>query len=536
MPRPMSDLPDRDPPPGITRRRAIAAGAGVAGALATGPLLNQGALARDRKKPVARDGSFDWGVSAGFPLPYGVVLWTRVGGLDRTSRVTLEVARDRGFRKVVHRSKVLAEKNRDYTVHARVRQLRPHTEYFYRFATRNSESRVGRFRTAPPRKSDQPVRIGFFSCQAWQAGYFNAHSGLAAEQDLDLVICLGDYIYENATYSGARTDDTGTNGDGDCQTFPEYRDKYRFYQSDPQLQEMHANHAFVAIWDDHEVEDNYAGDKASSAAEEGMTNAGEARRVPIAKRQRNGYKAFFEAMPRIQRNGDPNRIYGKAELGQMADLYMLDQRQYRAQQPCNDGFFTPCIDSGQPRDYLGPRQLGWLKNRLARTESRWKVLGNQLMLMAFDVAPGVPVVQDSWEGYQAERRELTDHIVGQGVDNVVALTGDIHTFFAGTVTNTGRIGGTPAATEFVGGSITSLGVKETLAPVPVENLEAAVQAVDPHMVYADFDRRGYGVLTLDAEKATCEFKTADTLSEGGATELLASFEVSAGELDVRRTD
>jgi alkaline phosphatase D len=220
----------------------------------------------------------------------------------------------------------------------------------------------------------------------------------------------------------------------------------------------------------------------------------------------------------------------------MADLYMLDQRQYRDQQPCGDAFFTPCGESTAPRDYLGPQQLGWLKNRLARTDKRWKVLGNQLMMMAFDVAPGVPVVQDSWEGYQAERTELTEHIVGEGVDNVIAVTGDIHTFFTGTVTTTGRIGGTPAATEFVGGSITSLGVKETLAPVPVQNLEAAIVANDPHMIYADFDRRGYGVLTLDQDKATCEYKAADTLTEGAPTELLASFEVPAGSLDVQRTD
>ena len=531
------ELQEAGSPPRLTRRRALTVAGATAAAASLGPLTNQAALARERRKPIARDGAFDWGVAAGFPLPRGVVLWTRVGELDRSSRVTLEVARDPGFRRVVHRSRETARRGRDYTVHARVRRLRPRTEYYYRFSTRNSESRVGRFRTAPPRKSDVPVKIGFFSCQAWQAGYFNGHAGLAAEDDLDLVICLGDYIYENATYEGPRTDATGTNADGDCQTLGEYREKYQLYQSDPDLQEMHAKHAFLSIWDDHEVEDNYAGDQASPAAEDGRTNPGEERRVSIAERRRNGYRAFFEGMPRIQRKGDPNRIYGRAELGRMADLLMLDQRQYRDQQPCGDAFFTPCPDSNAPgRNYLGRRQMEWLKRRLAGTDARWKLLGNQLMLMAFDVAPGVPVVQDSWEGYGAERAELANHIVDAGVEDVVALTGDIHTFFAGTFTSSGRIDGRPAGVELVGGSITSLGVKETLGGAPVDLAEPGIIANNPHMVYADFDRRGYGVLGLDTDKAVCEYKApATALERGSPVSRLAAFEIEAGSKDVQRT-
>ena len=519
----------------LTRRRALAAGAATAAVAAAPPLVNRAALARERRRPIARDGSFDWGVSAGFPLPRGAVLWTRVGELDRSSKVTLEVATDRGFRHVVHRSKRVARRGRDFTIHARVRHLQPHTRYYYRFHTRNSRSRVGRFQTAAPRRSDQPVRIGFFSCQNWQAGYFNAHRGLADEGDLDLVICLGDYIYENGTYPGPRTDTTGVNGDGDCQTFHEYRQKYRLYQTDEDLQRMQAKHSFLSIWDDHEVEDNYAGNRPSSAAEPGKTNPGEPRRVPMAERKRNGYRAFFEAMPRLQRNGNPNRIYGRAQLGQMADLLMLDQRQYRDQQPCGDAPFTPCPEGGAPRDYLGRRQMDWLKRSLTRSDSRWKILGNQLMLMAFDLAPGVPVVQDSWEGYQAERAELTNHIIDRGVENVVAITGDIHTFFTGHFTNTGRVDGTPAGVELVGGSVTSLGVKETLGGAPIENFEEAIRVNNPHMIYADFDMRGYGVLSLYKNRAVCEYKApATALEKGSPVKRLAAFEIPAGSTDVEQ--
>lgn len=523
---------------GLTRRQAIGAGAATVGAATLAGPTNWAALARERRRPIARDGAFDWGVSAGLPLPRGIVLWTRVGGLDRSSRVTLEVARDRGFRRVVHRSRRLADKSRDYTVHARLRRLKPHTEYFYRFTTRSSRSRIGRFRTAPPLSSSEPIRIGFFSCQAWQAGYYNAHGGLADEADLDLVLCLGDYIYEDATYHGPRTDTTGDNGDGDAQRLREYRQKYRLYQSDRQLQRMHAAHPFVAIWDDHEVEDNYAGERPSSAAAEGQTNYGAPRRVSMARRRANGYRAFFEAMPRIRRKGDPDRIFGRVRLGRMADLFLLDQRQYRDPQPCGDAFFTPCPTSNAPgRNYLGRRQMSWLKDRLERSGARWKLLGNQLMLMAFDVAPGVPVVQDSWEGYGAERTELTSHIVEREVEGVVALTGDIHTFFAGRATTTGRIGGTPAAVELVGGSISSLGVKETLGNAPVDNLGEAIRANNPHMIYSDLVKRGYGVLSMRRNEAICEFMAPTTaLRRGAAVNRIAAFRIPAGRVELERIE
>jgi alkaline phosphatase D len=523
----------------LTRRRALGAAATGAAGVAVGGLTNHAALARERRLPVARDGSFKWGVSSGLPTPRGIVLWTRVGGLDRSSRVTLEVARDRGFRRTVFERRVNARRNRDFTVHAIVRDLKPQTEYFYRFSTRNSSSRIGRFRTLPPPDSNEAVRIGFFSCQNWQAGYYNAHTGLANERDLDLVICLGDYVYENATYEGPRKDKTGNNGDGDVQRLEEWRQKYRLYQSDEQLQDMHANHPFVAVWDDHEVEDNYAGDVPSSAAEEGKTNAGEPRRVSLLKRRENGYRAFFESMPRRHIKGERNRIYGSARFGRMAELFFLDERQYRDPQPCGDAVFRPCPESDAPgRRMLGGTQKNWLKKGLENTNAQWKLLGNQLMLMSFDVAPEVPVTLDSWDGYEAERAELAGHILDRGIEDVVALTGDIHTFFAGQITTTGRIDGTPAAVEFVGGSITSLGVKETFQNAPgVAELERAISVSDPHIRYADFDSRGYGVVTLKPNEAICEFKApATALKKGSPVSRLARFRVASGSTDVERTD
>ena len=136
----------------LTRRRALGASAAAAAGASLGGLTNGAALARERRRPIARDGRFAWGVSSGLPTPRAIVVWTRVGGLDRSSQIQLEVARDRQFRNVVERRRVTAQKSRDYTVHALVNGLKPQHEYFYRFSTRNSRSDVGRFRTLPPRR------------------------------------------------------------------------------------------------------------------------------------------------------------------------------------------------------------------------------------------------------------------------------------------------------------------------------------------------------------------------------------------------
>ena len=209
-----------DPDGGRLRRREFLIASAAAGLAVSGP-VNYAALARGRRLPFARGGAFAHGVAAGMPAPKSITLWTRVSGLERSSRLLLEVATDRRFANVVRRKPVVAQRNRDFTVHAAVRGLAPHREYFYRFQTRDTHSRVGRFRTAPPADSRQPVRIGFYSCQSYEAGFYTALAGLAKEPDLDLVLCLGDYIYEFNFYEEdgpeQRRDRSGRNRDGEVQ-------------------------------------------------------------------------------------------------------------------------------------------------------------------------------------------------------------------------------------------------------------------------------------------------------------------------------
>ena len=520
---------------GLRRREFLIGGAGAGIALA-GP-LNYAAMARNLRVPAATHGKFAHGVAAGFPSPKGITLWTRVSELHRSSKLTLEVAKDKHFRDVVKSKEVVAEENRDFTVHQHVGGLKAGHEYFYRFETKHKSSGVGRFRTLPPPDSKQKLRIGFYSCQDYEAGYFNTQAALAKD-DLDLVVCLGDYIYEHSYYPGPadRADHLGPNGDGDVQSLAEYRSKYRFYQTDKDLQAMHAAHAFVSVWDDHEVEDNYAGDQPDSAATDPNLENNNAypRRVPFGERRKNGYKAFFEAMPRIQQKGAKNQIYGSIRIGGLAELFLTDQRQYRDPQACGDALLEPCPSSDDPaRTFLGPDQKAWFKKAVPKSDATWKLWGSEVMVMSLDLPKGQHVSQDQWDGYAAERKEILEHFLSKGVSNLTAITGDIHTFLAGDMTTTGNVDGEPVGVELVAGSATSLGIPEFLG-VPSSTLQGFRAAADPHVKFADFDRRGYGVVTVSKSKLVGEFFAVDALTKGAQPAPLATFEIPSGARNLQR--
>ena len=518
----------------MTRREATALAIGGAGAiLLTGSPFAEAAARRDaRRKRLLRGGEFSLGVASGVPMTDGATLWTLVAGIERTGRVELQIAADPQFRRVLVREPALANSVRDFAVKRTIRspRLRPGEQYWYRFLTRDSSSPVGRFRTALPPDSQQPVRIGFFSCQKWQHGYFTAHRGMAEDEDLDLVVSLGDYIYEEpvgSTLVPERKDNVG--GGGDVQSLAEFRLKYRHYKSDPDLIAMHAQHAFAAIWDDHEVEDDYAGTTEGDAQRP--------RRVPFAERTRAGRLAYFEHLPIPRLRADPFRSYGTLRLGQV-ELLLLDTRQYRDPRPCPSA--EPCP---QANDYggtiLGAPQREWLKNALTGSRAAWKVIANQVMMMSLDVPTGVPINADQWDGYPTDRSDVLGHVLTHGVKDVAVLTGDIHTFFAGTVSPTGRVTGTPAATEFVGGSVTSTGIGDTLAdmglPVDPASAATALRAANPHIAYAELTARGYGVLEATPQELRVTYRSPETVLRPGAPiRDLARFRVPRGTAAVEQ--
>jgi alkaline phosphatase D len=521
------DLESLDTEPRLGRRQFLLAGLATGAAVTALP--NYAAIARKRRIPVAKSGTFPLGVASGFPYPKGTILWTKLGGAKHTSRIKLEIAKDRHFKNVVLEQTVTARKERDFTARARVRGLQPANEYFYRFHTKDKGSPVGRFRTAPPHDSNTPLRIAFLSCQSYEAGFYNAQAAIAKEPDLDLVLHLGDYIYESHYYDGFRQDTSGFNHDGNVEFLPEYRQKYQLYKSDPDLQAMHAAHNFVAVWDDHEVEDNYADGLASSHAQPGLTNNGLPRRISIQERRANAYQAYFNYMPRLRFDGDRDRIYEHVRIGRLVDLILTDERQYRDQQPCNDVQVTPCADEQNPnRTMLGAKQKAWFKQTLAGSPQTWKLWANEVMLMGLQTAPQMGVNNDQWDGYAHERRELLEFVLGNNVMNLVPLTGDIHSFFTGTATTDGSDTGTPVCGEFVGGSATSHGLPEETGIDP-SVIKALANALDHHISYLDLVNRGYSVLEVTPSQVSCEYKRVQIQSrDGGQATSLAKFALPNG--------
>jgi alkaline phosphatase D len=525
----------------VDRRTFLAATLAAGGAVSLGSDPAAAAARRCRTHKRARIAQatgvrFDQGVAAGQPSCRGITLWTHVEGLDRSANVTLEVATDPDFRRVVARRSAVASAPRNGAVHTRLSgcPLVAGERYWYRFSTRDADSPVGRFRTARPPDSREPVRIGFFSCQDYEEGFYTAHAGLAAEDDLDLVVSLGDYIYENANAEdeGVRDDRTGDESQ-EVLTLDHYRAKYGLYHSDTDLQALRAAHPIMAIWDDHEVDNDHAG-----------LNADVEEVVPFPERRANAYRAFFEAMPRIRARRDRDRIYGAIPLGRTAELILLDERQYRSDQPCDGVQTASCPEASSPsQTMLGARQKAWFQNRLRSSPATWKLVGNQVMMMSLDAPAGNPLNPDQWDGYKVERQEILTDAARRGVENIAFLTGDIHVFFAGQVTPSGRqphpgttnlqFGGS-VATEFVGGSMTSSGEaveagEPTIQEIVNDLTDPVIRANNPHIVFSEAQRRGYGVLEARADRLDVTFRAAQTVRQPRSEVFdLARFRVAAG--------
>ena len=516
-------------------RRGFLAGAGglTAAAILTGP---QAFAAKPRKPPSLRGGTFAEGVLSGDPTPDGATVWTRLSEVEGRGTVELEVARDRGFHKVVARGLVRTSPTIDHSVKSRVVNLSPHEEYFYRFTTRGSESPIGRFRTALPPDSRQPVRFAFWSCQDYTFGHFNAHRLLATE-DIDFVVNLGDYIYAEAYYAandglgGVRTDPIGFS-----ETLDQYRDKYKLYRTDPALRKMHSLFPMISIWDDHEVEDNYAGGAGPTG--------GLAPELAYSRaRQQAAYRAFFDSMPTYGAKGPGNnRIYRAMRFGKTVDLVLMDQRQYRADQPCGDLQKGPvCDEIDDPRRFLGRRQMNFVKKRLASSPAAWKVMANQVMVMPTIFPGGDYIGFDSWQGYPRERHELLQHLRRKKIDDVVFVTGDIHTFVAGDV-RVDNDDKQPVATEFVGGSISSPGLGEggggilpgadPFNPNTPEAYIDALKGANPWAVDAEFDHHGYGLVEATQGHFSCKLRrvnTVKTASHKALPDKRYSYRIGRGE-------
>ena len=474
---------------------------------------------------------FTLGVASGDPTADGFVLWTRLapdplapggaGGMDPVLvPVRWIVTRDENLQQVEREGTFVTSPAVAHSVHAVLRGLQPDRPYWYRFRVGDWESPVGRARTFPPRwQPASRLRFGFASCQSWTDGYYAAYRDLAAD-DLDLVVHLGDYIYEGGG-SGVRDHDGP-----EIVTIDQYRNRYALYKGDADLQAAHALAPWLTTWDDHEADNNYAGffpeaDSITPTPEEFV-----ARRVAA-------YRAWWEHMPvrGPAPLGTELRIRRRADFGSLARFHVLDTRQYRTDQPCAGSSVSDvggrCAEAfADDAQMLGAEQEQWLFDGLDASSSVWNVLAQQIVFSQLAFLPGTPGVYnlDQWDGYVAARQRVLDFLADRRPANPVVITGDIH---ASGVSDVKADFDDPASdvlgTEFVGTSITSGSPSVFQAVLPL------LLANNPHLKWADAVSRGWVRCEVTPDEWRTDYRfVADVTDPGSTVTTAKSWVVEAG--------
>jgi alkaline phosphatase D len=504
----------------LTRRQFLWA------ASAAGLTWPMAAAARQRTDGTA----FRHGVASGDPQADAVILWTRVTPAEGTGTaavtLTWRVAADPGMVTVVRRGEVTTSASRDYTVKVDVRGLAAGRTYYYAFESDAERSPVGRTRTLPAGAVSR-LRFASISCANFPAGFFNVYRILAARDDLDAVIHLGDYIYEFAN---------GEYGDGtplkrlprplsEAVTLADYRQRYATYREDADLQAAHQRHPFIAVWDDHEI----ANDAWSGGATNHNPDQGEG---DFAVRRAAAWKAYLEWMPIREQPDADIKLYRTFRYGALVDLVMLDTRGLRDRQAAPDDL--PALTSVN-RHLMGATQEAWFYSRLTASQQggvRWQLIGQQILFSRL-MPEGRPVQNaDAWDGYQAERERVLDVIQRQRLRNVVILAGDIHSSWAFDVPRTpwsgydGRTGEGSLAVELVTPAVSSPGL---FTPDQAPQLTAALRTLLPTLKYLEGQQRGYVLLDVTPQRVRADWYHALTVDEPSTAErLAASFVCEAG--------
>ena len=528
---------------GTSRREFFKrSGAGTAAFAAAAQILPQATEAADRV--------FQHGVASGDPLSDRVILWTRITPATAKSAVPVSfvVATDPALAQVVLRGSAKTHPGRDYTVKVDAIGLRPGTTYYYQFGAEGSSSPIGRTRTLPVGATSS-LRMAVVSCSNHAHGYFNAYGRIAQRADLDLVLHLGDYLYEYGAgqYGTARTPEPAT----EMLSLADYRMRHAQYKRDADAQAMHRQHAMVAIWDDHEI--------TNDSWKDGAQNHDSATEGSFAARVAAGLQAYYEWMPvRVADLADLRRNQRAFRFGDLVELVMLEERlSARSQQlngalratPLGAGFAQSDSSFADPaRGLLGAEQEAWLASRLRSTRARWKMLGQGVMFAQLKgvaatnaAGGGVFLNSDQWDGYQPARNRLYEVIKGDAgnarVDNVVVLTGDIHSSWAADLTqdpnnpDVASGGYSPAtgegsqAVEFVGTSVSSPGVDSDTSG----GIAGFLRQLNPHFKYINLHRRGYMLIDVTPQRVVAEWWHIDTAASPSNIETFAvAFEVQNG--------
>jgi len=519
-----------------TRRGLLKRAASAGLALVAAPALLRYAAAQSW--PAGEP--FSLGVAAGAPRPDGFVLWTRLapeplssdpqtpGGM-RGADVTVgyEIASDPAMHEVVRRGEATAAQEFAYSVHLDVAGLESGRPYWYRFVSGDAVSRIGRAVTLPaPGTALDRVRFGFVSCANYEHGYFSAYRHLADESP-EFVLFLGDYIYETIE---TRRPTVRRHSDGiEAATLPTYRNRYAQYRLDQDLQRLHAEAPALVTWDDHEVQNDYAGKYSEYFDDPDL----------FLMRRAAAYRAFYEHMPvrpiLSQPNGPIMRIYDRYSLGDLIEISLIDGRQYRSRAACyappNKGGTHLETDANCPerreagRTMMGFAQEAWLNAGLGRSKAQWNLIAQDVLMAQVRVKQGddYGFSTDDWDGYPANRTRLLKRIQETHVANPVVIGGDIHSFFANDLKLDFDDPASPVvATEFVGTSVSSHG--------PPYEMIAQTLPDNPHVHFFESRRRGYSC--VDLERAHMEVRmrvVSDAADPNAGITTLKTFAVEAGK-------
>ncbi len=437
---------------------------------------------------------FGLGVASGDPLFDRVILWTRLveeatdvaGSPSTPADVVWEIARDASFAEIVQTGVVVAVAEAAHSVHVDVDGLDADTVYWYRFRCGPYTSPVGRTKTMPcPDAQPEAFRLGFATCQNWLSGFYAAHRSMAAAE-VDLVVFLGDYIYEGGNTGAVR--DHGASEPVDLEG---YRNRHGLYRADPDLQAAHASAPWMPIWDDHEVDNNLAGAPSDDAT--------------MAARRRAAYQAWYEHMPVRQAPGADGslQIYRSVDVGRLMRLVLVDGRQYRDLQPCDDVIGPRCEEVDEERTLLGAEQEEWLTQMLDENEHDWVVLGNPVVMLPLDLN-GAFLNPDQWDGYPLARQRFLDVVARSCAGRCVAFSGDIHAAGTGCVPEApADYESTPAVAEFVVPPISSR--------VTIEQADVIgpLLATLPHIEWWDWTVNGWAEAVVTPDSVVTSFYLVD---------------------------
>jgi alkaline phosphatase D len=462
----------------------------------------------------SRFAPFYHGVASGDPMSDRVILWTRVTpDQPGPQTVNWQVGTDTNMTTIVASGSTTTDDTRDYTVKVDASGLQPGTWYYYRFEQNGRYSIMGRTFTFPVGDVDS-LRFGVVSCSNYPGGWFNAYGVLAQRNDMHAILHLGDYIYEGG---GDSIDPRGHFPFHEILNLEDYRLRHSQYKLDADLRRLHQYYPFIVVWDDHES----ANDAWSGGAENhsiGLEGLWELRK-------HQSVQAYLEWQPIRQPDpSDTLRIYRRIDLGDLADFYMLDTRLIGRDEQTNAQLV------GDPsRHLLGPTQLAWLSAEMQASNAQWKVMGQQVMMAPLEIF-GFPVNLDQWDGYAAERQRVYDSILTRNIDNVVVLTGDIHTAWANDLPDAGydpSTGANSIGVEFVTTSITS-------SNSVINQGQQLIQLANPHMKYINLSEHGFLVLDINKTRTQSDFYFVNDIAApnyGYSRE--ASWYVNAGERFLR---